>query len=338
MRSVTAAVLAISVATATQSTAQVDKPSSSAGERLPAPSKITATLVQEGRFIRVEWSAVDGATRYTLTRSVPPVPAAQVTLPNSPDTVYIDRDIRPGSSYYYLISAVNEAGIAGLKVSAPPVAVTEPDRVPMAPLSVRAEFREGAILLSWAATGTGQRFRIQRVTQTGTSTGGGLLPDAQCCSIRDQLGGVAAGTRIHYFVTAISPTQMSSQAARSNELTVAPDAAVDTAGGQGLPGDSTQGETPADSATPGGTRVLPAVVPPPATLKVGRSLNLARIPAFANLQLQKPRWASLNESKATVDSRGKVLGVAPGYANIVVIGQTPDGSVASLVQRVDVKR
>ena len=337
MRNLTAAVLALSVATATGAAAQADKPRSAAGERLPAPATITATLVAPSRAIRVEWNAVEGATRYTLTRSAPPTPATAVTLPNSPDTVYLDRDIQPGSTYYYLVSAVNEAGTPGMKRSAPPVTFVEPERPPLPPLGVRAELRDGAVLLSWGATGPGQRYRIQRVTQTGTSTGGGLLPDAQCCSTRDQLGEVAAGTRIHYFVTAINPSLMSSQAARSNEVTVAPEAAVDTSGGQGLPSDTTRG-TPADTAVTARTNVLPAVVPAPVTLKAGRSLNLARIPAVANLQLQKPRWASLNESKATVDSRGKVLGIAPGYANIVVIGQTPDGSVASLVQRVEVKR
>jgi hypothetical protein len=88
--------------------------------RLPKPSSISAAQQPDGR-IRVVWSAVEGAARYKLIRSVPPNPSSPVTLPNAPDTQYVDADVKPGSSYYYLVSAVDEAGMEGLKAGSAPV-------------------------------------------------------------------------------------------------------------------------------------------------------------------------------------------------------------------------
>jgi hypothetical protein len=109
----------VGVCAAAPPAAQVDKPTSEPTARLPAPAKIVATQLPNG--IQVSWSAVDGAVKYSVTRSVPPAPSQAVVLPNPADTQYVDTDVRPGSTYYYLIGAINEAGTVGLKAGSAPV-------------------------------------------------------------------------------------------------------------------------------------------------------------------------------------------------------------------------
>jgi hypothetical protein len=116
---------AVTLAAASALGAQdVTKPrSTTTTYRLPKPASVTAAQQPNGR-IRVVWSAVDGAVRYQLYRSVPPVAASTVTLPNPSDTQYVDTDVKAGSTYYYVVSAVNEAGTPGLKAGTTPVTAT----------------------------------------------------------------------------------------------------------------------------------------------------------------------------------------------------------------------
>ncbi len=320
-------------------TAQDVKPrTSSATERLPAPDQVTA-VQQPGGEIRVLWSAVDGAVRYSLTRSVPPAPAAVVPLPDSPDTVYIDRDVKPGSTYYYLVGAINEAGITGLKKSGAPVKAEAPidTRVPDPPTNFQASQSAEVANLSWVGGPIAERFRLE--VSTGATTAGNswvLLVEPRCCFASYPLRDIPTGHHIRFRLQGESATGYRSQPALSNEIVVSRQTS-DTTGGP-LPVDTSTGGGPVDSTTVAATNVRPAVVPPAARLTVGASLDVGKKPFFTNLGLQKVRWVSLDDSKATVDSRGKVLGKAVGLTYVVATGLTPDGAVASVVQRVDVIR
>lgn len=323
--------------------AQVSKPlpggEASPTERLPAPAKITATQEPNGP-IRVVWSAVDGAERYSLTRSVP-APQARVDLPNPADTVYIDRDVKPGSTYYYLVGAVNEGGITGMKVSAPPVKAEDPARyaVPVPPTNVRAVINGNALTLSWNSSGDVLRFRVERATITDNRTPAWIsLPSyPSCCYMGDRLESVAPGTRLQYRIRAESHYGALSEPALSNEVTTPTLAANDTTSER----PDTTSQQPTDSTPTSSdttTRVRPAVIGPATRLNIGQTVNLGKSPTFTRLQLTNPRWVSLNESRATVSNKGVVKGVAVGVAHIVAIGTTSDGAIASLVQSVEVKR
>ena len=112
--------------------------------------------------------------------------------------------------------------------------------------------------------------------------------------------------------------------------------AEDSLGNQSPPGLSNEITT---TATTGTTKVLPAVVAPASKLRVGdQLLKLVSSSNFTDLHLSQPHWISLDEAIATVDARGMVRGRSPGFTYIVVTGLTPDGSVASMVGRVDVAR
>jgi hypothetical protein len=190
-----------------------------------------------------------------------------------------------------------------------------------------------------------------------------IAPAARCCGIQDRLPDYPAQTRLQYSVVSLHGIMRSG--GMSDALTVGSSTTNDSATGHAGAGDSTAGRAPTDTTagqppvdttasqppadTSGGhaatdssaaprTDVRPAVVPPAARVKVGGSLLLGKTSALTGLHLQTPRWSSLNESVATVDSRGRVVGRAAGFTYIVAVGLTRGGAVASLVQRVDVGR
>lgn len=101
---------------------EVTKPRSTT-DRLPKPAGVMAEQQRDGTIL-VRWQPVAGALSYKVTRSVPPAGATRLTLPAPSDTQYVDRDVKAGSTYYYLISAVNGAGIEGLRVGTAPVTAT----------------------------------------------------------------------------------------------------------------------------------------------------------------------------------------------------------------------
>lgn len=101
---------------------QVTKPRSPT-DRLPRPAGVTALQHQDGTIL-LTWQAIAGAVSYKVTRSVPPAGGTTLKLPHPSDTQYVDRDVKAGSYYYYVVSAVNEANIEGMKAGASLKALT----------------------------------------------------------------------------------------------------------------------------------------------------------------------------------------------------------------------
>jgi hypothetical protein len=329
-------ILLIPVAPAT---AQVTKPTRSPTERLPAPEQITARQQPDGS-IQVTWRSVDGATSYTVTRSVPPSPAVKLNLPNPSDTSYRDGDVQPGSTYYYLVGAINEAGMMGLRASAPPVTAQHPTdlKPPEPPRNVVASQRGEIAEVSWGSSANAARYIAEM--SSGATTAGNRwmrLAEPRCCFLGYQLENIAPGTHIQFRVIAEGRTGYHSTPATSNEIVISRQVGDTAAGSQ--PADSgTAGGHTSDSGTVATTTVRPAVVPPAARLKVGASLEVGKKPVFTSLRLQKVRWVSLDDARATVDARGKVVGRSVGVTYVIATGLTPQGAVGSLVQRVDVTR
>ena len=254
-------------------------------------------------------------------------------MPNEADTQYVDRDIKPGSTYYYLVSAVNEAGVSGMKMSAPPVKAADStaNRPPDAPAAITAVFDRGAAQVTWSSMRAGEAgYLVERaqITDNRPPTWVQVRTGVNCCRTGELLHGYPAGVRIRYRISVVKPNVFTGGTGLSNEITIAPgpwtdttggQVPTDTAGGQEVPTDTTTGRPPTDTAT-------------------GQAPADTTKPTTTNVVPRKPRWLSLDESKATVNSRGRVSGIAAGFTYIVAIGLTPDGSVASMVQRVDVAR
>lgn len=342
MHQVTQALLtaAVSLTPLTGAGAQVTKPRVTPGpmDRLPAPAELMASQQADGS-IRVVWKAVTGAVSYSMTRSVPPASAQQVELPKSPDTVYLDRDVRPGSSYYYLVSAVNESGIGGLKKSTAPVLAVD-RKVPDPPQNVKAVQQGDLATLTWSPPPDAARFRIDVSTSpTAGAASWSANPAApQCCSFQYGLTHTPPGSYLRFRVIAESRSGYVSKPGLSNEIVVAAVARTDTSGGP-APRDTAPGpKPPSDTTSTAATNVRPAVVAPTFHIRVGASVNARRRSFFTDIGFAKVRWLSLDEAIATVNASGRIVGQNIGLARIVAIGVASDGAVASLVQPVQVRR
>jgi hypothetical protein len=95
---------------------EVSKPTA-AGRRLPTP---VARQLPDGR-IEVRWPAVEGTVKYELIRSVPPTPQTVISQANPADTVYLDSDVKAGSTYYYVVAAIDQSGQRGIRRGSVPV-------------------------------------------------------------------------------------------------------------------------------------------------------------------------------------------------------------------------
>ena len=77
----------------------------------PAPTGLTATVAQDGSSIAVSWSAVTGATSYTLERAEAASPGSFTAVGGTLTTTsYTAAAIAPGASYSYRVAAVNGSG------------------------------------------------------------------------------------------------------------------------------------------------------------------------------------------------------------------------------------
>ncbi len=302
--------------------------------RLPAPTTVSAAQERDGR-IRVVWSAVDGAVSYSITRSVPPAVASTFRTAN-PDTQYIETNVKPGSTYFYTIAAFNEGGMMGLKRGSPAVKAEQPGGALVPPVDVKATVNGNSAMVSWRPVTGALHYRVELSEIKGGSANG-WVPRATAGSAyyTEALTGFAPGSRLMYRVRAEDARNNLSDPGTSNEITVAASSADTT--GQTASTDTT-GSGAADSSSGARTNVHPAVVAPGVKIKVGGSLKLGKSATFTSLRLTGAHWISLNESKASVDPRGQVQARSAGVANIIAIGTTADGSVASMVQRVEVTR
>jgi hypothetical protein len=311
---------------AAETSAQVIKPRNpppSSG-RLPAPAKVSASQQPDGK-IRVVWSSVDNATKYVLIRSVPPVPAAAVALPNPSDTLYVDSDVKPGSYYYYVVNADNEERVGGMKASAPPVRAAgevaglrapsdtvatpdssqSPEALPPPTNVVASPYPYLQAMLNWQSSTPGVLFLVERRTKRNSKENTwerlrGPTEDMwRCCGARD--GYPPIGKYFEYRVTAVQaePPNLRSLPALSNTII-----------GERIRTD---------------TSVVDAM-----GLVVGQTASVQPV------GLSQIRWVSLNPWIASVERAGYVSAQHPGQAFVVATGLTPQGAIQSWVWRIQV--
>src|SRR5215210_6171029 len=196
--------------------------------RLPAPATVSATQERDGR-IRVVWSAVDGAVSYSVTRSVPPVPATTFRTAG-PDTQYVETNVKLGSTYFYTIAAVNEAGLAGLKRGTAPVTAEQPGGAPVPPADVKAVVNGRSATVTWRSVPNAVRYRVALSAVKGGSANGWVSRSTVgSAQYTEELTGFAPGSRLMYRVRAEDARNYLSDPGVSNEITV-PTSSADTTG------------------------------------------------------------------------------------------------------------
>ena len=84
----------------------LSSPASAAPASTPsAPTNLVASNSSDGKVV-LSWSAVSGATTYTITRN-------GVELDDTPSTTYTDSDVETSTVYRYTVSATTTGGTSG---------------------------------------------------------------------------------------------------------------------------------------------------------------------------------------------------------------------------------
>jgi hypothetical protein len=181
----------------------------------PAPTGLTAT--PGDNRVDLSWNPSSGATSYNVKRATvsggPYTPiAADVTTTSFADTTAVN-----GTTYYYVVSAVNAAGESpnSNQASATPAPPTNPD-APTA-LTARATGKK-KIQLTWVQSGSPNvtQNRIYR----STTSGGPYAPIATIPAATSfNNSGLTSGTTYFYVVTAINSGGLESAASNQASAT-----------------------------------------------------------------------------------------------------------------------
>ena len=178
-----------------------------------APTGLTATA--GNAQVVLSWNASTGATSYNVKRGT--TSGGPYTTLSSPATTnYTDTGLTNGTSYYYVVSAVNTYGESAnsTEASATPLAV------PAAPTNLTATAGNQQVSLSWtASTGTVTGYHVKRSTTNGS--GYTQIGAPTTTTFTDT--GLTNGTTYYYVVTAVNAA---GESGNSNQASATPTAPV----------------------------------------------------------------------------------------------------------------
>ena len=133
------------------------------------PQGVDATA--SGDTVAVTWDEVDGATSYNIYWST----TAGVTKDNGTKieevtSPYEHEGLTYGEAYYYVVTAVNDAGESDVSEE---VSVTIAYPVPAAPSDVAAESDGSTVTVTWDAANYATSYNIYWRTSTGVTKANG---------------------------------------------------------------------------------------------------------------------------------------------------------------------
>src|SRR5208283_2675439 len=175
------------------------------------PAGLTATA--DDKQANLAWSASTGATSYNVKRSTTHGgPYTQLASPTI--TSYADTGLTDGTTYYYVVSAVNATGESANsnEVSATPMAATT---APAAPTGVTASAGDKQVVLNWNASSGAASYHVKR----GTVSGGPYTQVAAPNVTTDTDTGLTDGTTYYYVVSAVNSA---GESANSSQVSATP--------------------------------------------------------------------------------------------------------------------
>lgn len=182
----------------------------------PLPrAPLDLTLKPGDRSLRLKWRAVSGAAAYRVLRSEISGGPFYVlkTLDSSEEkTVYEDREVHNGSTYYYVIEALNAAGPSPYSNEVR----GEPQAPPDSPLNLRAKVSDRTVQLEWDAAKGAASYQIKRADRPNEAY---KVIATVTTGTRFQDGGVENDVLYRYVVEAISSSGL---ATSSGELRATP--------------------------------------------------------------------------------------------------------------------
>lgn len=176
----------------TQSAAVTPQPA------LTLPGAPTGVTVAAGNArVTVTWAAAARASSYRVYRSTTPgVQGTSVGTTTSPS--FTDESPVNGSTYYYVVTALNAAGEGPASAQSAGATPSAPPSVPAAPANLLATDGVAEVGLSWTAVPGASSYKVYRSTTAGLR--GALIGTTAAPGFIDTTA--LDGTRYEYVVTA----------------------------------------------------------------------------------------------------------------------------------------
>ncbi|MBU6408951.1 MAG: DUF1349 domain-containing protein [Verrucomicrobia bacterium] len=192
--------------TASLNTATFDNVSISGTQAQPPAAPAGLTAAAGNAQVALSWTASSGATSYNVKRATVSG-GPYTTIANVTSTGYTDTSVVNGTTYYYVVSAVNSAGESpnSGEVSATPQAAT----APAAPTNLTASGAKRKISLTWTQS-TSPNIANNNVYRSAASGGPYTLLTTLSATTSYTDTGIKSGTTYYYVVTAVNSSNLES--------------------------------------------------------------------------------------------------------------------------------
>ena len=181
-----------------------------------APSAPSGVMASAGNAqVALIWGASSGATSYNVKRGTTTGgPYSKVSSPTASN--FTDTGLTNGTTYFYVVSAVNSVGESGnsAQASATPAAPAQP-QPPAAPTALQATAGNAQVALSWIASSGATSYHVKR----GTATGGPYTQIAAPAAANFTDTGLTNGTTYFYVVSALNANGESGNSAQASATT-----------------------------------------------------------------------------------------------------------------------
>ncbi|MBW5449426.1 cellulose 1,4-beta-cellobiosidase [Cohnella sp. CFH 77786] len=184
-----------------------------------APAGLTATAGNAQASL--SWTATSGATSYNVKRATTSGGPYTTIATGVTATSYTNTGLTNGTTYYYVVSAVNSVGESAnsAQVSAAPQA----QPVPAAPTGLTAAAGNAQAALSWTASSGATSYNVKRATTSGgpyTTIATGVTAASYTNT------GLTNGTTYYYVVSAVNASGESANSAQASATPQAPSAGL----------------------------------------------------------------------------------------------------------------